>query len=299
MPFYGNWTPYIPVAERKRRAQREVEKLSKKGHAVAPVSIEGRAIVTTFWGQAWCENLEHYSDFENRLPRGRAYVRNGSVVDLQISPGEIQARVAGSSLYTVKLKVKPVAKPRWQAICDGCVGAIDSLVELLQGRFSKSVMERICCPRQGLFPAPNEIQLSCSCPDWAEMCKHVAATLYGVGARLDHQPELLFRLRGVDEMELISTAGKSAGLTKQTPAAAKILQGEDLAAMFGVEMQDSEPAKAKPAKKRAAKAQVAKEPAPRAKAATKKVAAVPQSKKKAITKTAKRAADKPKRKRPA
>jgi len=170
-------------------------KLKKKGHTVAPVVLQGRKIASTFWGKAWCDNLEGYGDYENRLPRGRTYVRNGSVVDLQIAEGEVSARVSGSDLYKVKVDIVPVPKARWKSICKDCAGGIDSLVELLQGRFSKGVMERICRQRSGLFPAPEEIRFSCSCPDWASMCKHVAAVLYGVGARLDNKPELLFRLR--------------------------------------------------------------------------------------------------------
>jgi uncharacterized Zn finger protein len=257
MAFYG-WRPYVPVAERRRKALREMEKRKKQGHGVSPVSIAGRTIATTFWGKAWCENLERYSDYANRLPRGRTYVRNGSVVDLQITPGTIQALVSGSALYKVSLKVAPVAKAHWKSICNDCGGAIDSLVELLQGRLSKGVMERICRQKQGLFPSPAEIQLSCSCPDWADMCKHVAAVLYGIGARFDHQPELLFRLRGVDELELLASAGKAAPLGKQAPAADKRLGGEDLSAMFGLDMVQSatpaasdgrKPAKPKPAEK--------------------------------------------------
>ena len=150
MSVYG-WTPYVPVVERRRKALRELEKRKKQGHAVSPVSIAGRAIATTFWGKAWCENLEGYSDYANRLPRARTYVRNGSVVDLQITPGTIQALVSGSALYKVSLKVAPVAKAHWKSICNDCWGAIDSLVELLQGRLSKGVMERICRQKQGLF----------------------------------------------------------------------------------------------------------------------------------------------------
>src|SRR5690348_10888291 len=142
MDFYG-WQPYVPVAERRRKAAREMEKLKKKGHPVSPVAIAGRKITSTFWGQSWCTNLERYSDYANRLPRGRTYVRNGSVVDLQVTPGEVDARVCGSSLYNVRIKVAPVAKTRWKEICADCSGAIDSLVELLQGKFSKGVMERI------------------------------------------------------------------------------------------------------------------------------------------------------------
>ena len=250
MDFYG-WRPYVSVAKRRQKAAKAMAKLKKKGHPVSPVVVEGRTIVKTFWGKAWCENLEQYSDFANRLPRGRTYVRNGSVIDLQIAPGEIQALVSGSSIYKVAVKVAPVAKARWQSICTDCAGAIDSLIELLQGRFSKGVMERVCRQKTGLFPSPHEITLSCSCPDWASMCKHVAAVLYGIGARLDQQPDLLFRLHNVDEKELIAGAGKALPQAKRAPAANKVLGGEDLAAMFGLEMAQgagadaSEPKRAK------------------------------------------------------
>src|ERR1035437_9674920 len=277
MAFYG-WRPYVPVAERRRKALREMEKRKKQGHGVSPVSIAGRTIATTFWGKSWCENLERYSDYANRLPRGRTYVRNGSVVDLHTAPGTIQALVSGSALYKVSLKVAPVAKAHWESICNDCGGAIDSLVELLQGRLSKGVMERICRQKQGLFPSPAEIRLSCSCPDWADMCKHIAAVLYGIGARFDHQPELLFRLRGVDELELLASAGKAAPLSKQAPAADKRLGGEDLSAMFGLDMAQSATADAgaagpKPAKKRRAEKAAA---APKGKGKPKKKTASTQ-----------------------
>jgi uncharacterized Zn finger protein len=236
--YYG-WKPYIPVAERRRRAMRQMEKRRKAGHTVSPIVIEGRTIAKTFWGKSWCENLERYSDFANRLPRGRTYLRNGSVVDLQIKPGAIQAFVCGSELYEVQLKVARVEKARWKSICDDCAGAIDSLVELLQGRFSKGVMERICRQKEGLFPSPVEIKLFCSCPDSAGMCKHIAAVLYGIGARFDQEPELLFLLRGVDERELIAQAGQGLSLQTQGTTGAKVLGGEDLADIFGLDMAES------------------------------------------------------------
>jgi uncharacterized Zn finger protein len=235
MGFYG-WRPYVSVSQRRRQAESEIAKLKKKGLPASPVMVEGRTIVKTFWGKSWCENLERYSDFENRLPRGRTYVRNGSVIDLQIAPGEIKALVSGSKIYKVKVKVAPVAKARWQSICKDCAGAIDSLVELLQGRFSKGVMERVCRQKTGLFPSPDEIQLSCSCPDWADMCKHVAAVLYGIGARLDQQPDLIFRLHNVDEKELIAEAGTALPQAKKVPAASKVLGGEDLSVLFGLDI---------------------------------------------------------------
>src|ERR1035437_365178 len=238
MGWYGyGFRPYVSVGQRRAKALRHVEKLKKKGQTITPVRIDGRTIAKTFWGKAWCEHLEAYSDFANRLPRGRTYVRNGSVVDLQVAAGQITALVSGSEIYAVKVEILPVAKPRWQSICEDCAGSIDSLVELLQGRLSKGVMERISRQQTGLFPSPKEIKLSCSCPDWAEMCKHVAAVLYGVGARLDQQPELLFRLRAVNERELIASAGKSLPRAKKSPA--KVLGGEDLSKLFGLELAGS------------------------------------------------------------
>src|SRR6266571_2186342 len=236
---YFEWHPYVPVVEKRRQAQRQLAKLRKQGQSFAPVTIEGRTIAKTFWGKSWCANLERYSDYATRIPRGRTYVRNGSVLDLQIAKGEIVAMVAGSSLYTIKIAIAPVKEAHWKAICRDCAGAIDSLVELLQGRMAKGIMDRVCREGDGLFPPPAEIKLSCSCPDWADMCKHVAAALYGVGARLDEKPQLLFVLRGVDENELIASAGQDFPLTKAAPAAAKVLDDRDVAALFGLEMVET------------------------------------------------------------
>lgn len=235
--FYG-WRPYVSVAERRFNAQREMAKLKKKGHPVSPVVIDGRKIAGTFWGKAWCDNLERYSDFANRLPRGRTYVRNGSVMDLQVKESEVSALVSGSEIYKVAVKVAQVPTSHWKSICKDCAGAIDSLVELLQGRFSKGVMERICRQGSGLFPAPGEIKFSCSCPDWAGMCKHVAAVFYGIGARLDKQPELLFKLRKVNEQDLIAGAAKGLRLGGKVPAAERVLDEKGLSEIFGLEMAD-------------------------------------------------------------
>jgi uncharacterized Zn finger protein len=233
------WKPYVPVAKRRQQAAACVKKLAKKGLAVEPVIVEGRTIARTFWGKSWCENLERYSDYESRLPRGRTYVRNGSVVDLKIARGEIAAMVSGSEVYTVRIAIEPASPPVWKTLCEDCAGSIDSLVELLQGRFSKGVMERVCLPGKGLFPAPKEIKLACSCPDWADMCKHVAAVLYGVGARLDASPELLFILRGVDQAELVAKAGEGLAAAKKPIASKRMMAGGDLSALFGVEMAET------------------------------------------------------------
>ncbi|HUI97432.1 MAG TPA: SWIM zinc finger family protein [Xanthobacteraceae bacterium] len=239
MSDYFTWRPYVPVAERRRQAERKLATLKKRGQSVAPIKIEGRTIATSFWGNAWCANLERYSDFASRMPRGRTYVRNGSVLDLQVAKGKVTALVAGSELYKIEIKIGPVRSTHWKSICRDCAGSIDSLVELLQGRLAKGVMDRVCREGDGLFPAPGEIDLSCSCPDWATMCKHVAAALYGVGARLDAKPELLFVLRGVDPSELFAGAGQNLTLAKPAPNRANVLADDDVAALFGLEMAGS------------------------------------------------------------
>jgi uncharacterized Zn finger protein len=225
-----------------------MEQVTKKGCVVSPVVVEGRAIARNFWGKAWCDNLERYSDYENRLPRGRTYVRNGSVVDLQIERGKLHAMVSGSEIYHVTIEIGTVAPARWKEICRDCLGSVGSLVELLQGKLSSHVMERVCREVDGLFPSPGEIKMKCSCPDWADMCKHVAAVLYGAGARLDRAPDLLFALRGVDRSELIASAGADLPMTRTDVAAERILDGDDVAALFGIEMAPApaaETAKAK------------------------------------------------------
>jgi uncharacterized Zn finger protein len=195
------------------------------------------------------------------LPRGRTYVRNGSVIDLKITKGEVRAKVMGSNLYTVNVTVVGVPRKQWHSISADCTGSIDTLVELLQGRLSNAVMERICRPNTGLFPAPKEIRFSCSCPDWASLCKHVAAVLYGVGARLDSQPELIFALRGVDPKDLVAQAGAGLRRSSQSPTGGKVLDDAHLADVFGIEMADVAPAK-KPAAVRHASTAAAKTRAP-------------------------------------
>ena len=284
--YYG-FAPYVPVAERRRNAAKEVAKLQKNGKTITPVEITGRKIAASFWGKAWCDHLESYSDYANRLPRGRTYVRNGSVVHLEIRNGEIEAIVSGSSLYKISITITPVPKAKWQALCKQCAGGIGSLVELLQAKLSDSVMTHISHRENGLFPAPREIKMKCSCPDGAGMCKHLAATLYGVGSRLDHQPELLFLLRSVDSADLISQA-TDAGFLKSagSAAGASELDDNDLSGIFGIEIEASpaQSAKPAPARKTPAKKTSAKKK-PTAKSADKK----PLVKKAAAKKSAKKA----------
>ncbi|MBU1220212.1 hypothetical protein KKF34_11055 [Myxococcota bacterium] len=247
----GYWPPYVSVAEKRKKAEQNATKLKKKGKSLSPVKIEGRKITTTFWGNAWCANLEAYSDFSNRLPRGRTYVRNGSVIDLQIENGEIKARVSGTRLYTINIKIKPLPDKKWNEIKTKCSGQIESLIELLQGSLSKSVMEIVTRKGDGLFPSPQEIDMNCSCPDWATMCKHVAAALYGVGSRLDLEPELLFKLRGVDAAEMIQAAiDQPVSATQKRKG--RVLKADDLSSIFGVDinMEGTSPIAPSPIKSR-------------------------------------------------
>ena len=298
MGWGWGYKAYVPVAARRAQAEKAAQKAAKAGHSWSPVKVDGRSIAKTFWGKAWCDNLEAYSDFENRLPRGRTYVRNGSVVDLQIQPGKITARVMGSELYQVVIDITALPKAQWQALVQDCTGSIATLVELLQGRLSQAVMERMCAPQTGMFPAPRHINMACSCPDWAGMCKHVAATLYGVGRRLDEEPQLLFTLRQVDAGDLLTAQAAVTPARAKKPAKGRVLEDAALADVFGLDMavadasaeaQSVPPDKPIPAK-RARKAVAEKAVAPAArKAAAKKPAAKKAVAKKAAAPAAKKA----------
>ena len=246
MSWYHEYKPYVSVAQKRAKAAKEMQKLAKNGLKITPVNIAGRKITTTFWGDAWCTNLEGYSDFVNRLPRGRTYVRNGSVVHMSIEEGLILAYVSGSELYKVKIKIKPLAKDQWERLKRESAGKMGTLIELLQGKLSKSMMEMVTDRKNGLFPKPSEIEMKCSCPDYAGMCKHVAAVMYGIGNRLDSSPEILFELRGVDHLELIEQAIPAAPIGTRTGTPA--ISNDDLSDIFGIELSDETPASRSPAK---------------------------------------------------
>jgi len=265
MAWYYGFKPYVPVAVRRQRAMKKMDSLRKKGVDVQPVEIDGRKIAKTFWGEAWCDHLESFSDYANRLPRGRSYVRNGSVCHLAINKGQVEAKVSGSELYTVQIAIKTLLPKKWKEVKRRCTGQIGSLIELLQGNLSDQVMEVVTDRQNGLFPLPGEISLKCSCPDWATMCKHVAAVLYGVGARLDHKPELLFKLRGVDHEELIAADAEAAVSAATASGKSKRLAAGDLSDVFGIELDAASPERPPqtPSKKRTK--------GPRQKSARKKV----------------------------
>ncbi len=235
--FDGERFPeYVSAAERRLRAALAVRRLAREGLAPSPVAIEGKDLATTFWGRAWCDHLESLADLATRLPRGRAYARNGSVVHLELGRGVVRAFVSGTELYEAEIRIRTLDPARWAAVRRACAGRIGTVVELLSGKLSSAVMAVLCDRQTGIFPAADELELRCSCPDVARLCKHLAAVLYGVGARLDHAPEPLFTLRGVEVSELVRDAGDAGALTASAGATAT-LPADRLAEIFGIELQ--------------------------------------------------------------
>ncbi len=258
--YYDNYyPPYVSVAERRVKAQKALKKIQAKGLVIEPLGdLPHRTkIATSFWGHAWCKHLESFSDYENRLPRGRTYVRNGSVLHLAVGPGRIDALVQGSSLYEQTITISTLPAATWKTIKSSSQGKIGSLIELLQGKISSEIMTVVTDRNDGLFPKPREIKLSCSCPDYAGLCKHLAAVLYGIGARLDTQPELLFKLRGVDHNDLITSIDTATALQSSTKSRRRVLDSSSLGSVFGIDLETTPaaaPAPVAPASKKPAKA---------------------------------------------
>ena len=247
---YWGYPRYVSVAEKRAKAARKLKQLKKKNPDIKPIFLEGRAIARTWWGKSWNLNLERYADYSNRIGRGRSYVRHGAVLDLQIDPGKVNSLVQGtrSKPYSVEIKIKAVNKMIWKDIKAACEGKLDSLQELLAGKFPKALNEIFMAHGKGLFPSPKEIDFNCSCPDWAYMCKHVAATLYGIGARLDKDPSLFFKLRKVKMKDLVTQAVEDKTrklLKKAKKKTARVIDESDLADVFGIDIEEPVVAKKK------------------------------------------------------
>lgn len=239
-----DYQPYVTAAERKRQAQLAIERLQQDGYELQPIAPFGGAkIAKSFWGHAWCRHLESFSDYENRLPRGRSYLRQGSVAHLELTPGQVQAIVVGSETYHLNASIAQLPTDRWETLKKQCTGKIASLVELLQGKLSQEVMRQVTHPEHGLFPLPHEIKLSCDCPDHADLCKHLAAILYGIGRRLDDSPELLFTLRGVDQSELIADRIELPAATSSQ----RRLDASALGDVFGIDIDTTSQSASEPA----------------------------------------------------
>ena len=240
---YSEYPEYVSVAERRAKAERKLRQLQKKNPNLKPVILEGQSLAKTWWGKSWNSNLERYADYSNRIGRGRSYVRHRAVLDLQLRSGKVTAMVQGSSSqpYDVVVKVDKLSTSDWATVRKACEGAFDSLSELLAGKFPQALKDLFFAKGAGLFPSPREIHFDCSCPDWASMCKHVAATLYGVGARLDNDPALFFTLRGINVDDLITQTVTDTAQTLLSKAARQsrnVLKDADLGDVFGIQLDD-------------------------------------------------------------
>lgn len=226
-------------AEIRSRASATKKKEKSKGKELAPVVITGRMIAKNWWGKAWCENLERYADYESRLERGKRYARSGAIVDLQIEKGKIFAKVQGTRKipYKVEIRISPLSEEKCQSIIEKCTKKIENVEQLVEGNFPAE-MKALFEGAEGLFPASKEISFNCSCPDWALMCKHVAATLYGIGARFDENPLMFFELRGIDVNRFIDVtlANKVEKMLENAskPKSERIMDGDRLTELFGV-----------------------------------------------------------------
>ena len=239
MSFYNQFPEYVPVAKRKEKAKKQIEKLKKKQPNIAPIVIEGNLIAKTWWGKAWNKNLEIYADYSNRIARGRSYVRNGAVLDLQITQGVVKALVQGSDRkpYEIKIIIEPLSNEKWRSILALCNHKIDNLEKLVEGKFPKELEEIFTLKGKGLFPTKKEIKFNCSCYDSAKMCKHVTAVLYGIGARFDEDPILFFKLRNIDfEVLLKKTVEQKMQslLENANKKSKRVLDDKDVFDLFGL-----------------------------------------------------------------
>ncbi|NNE94088.1 MAG: hypothetical protein HKN23_20770 [Verrucomicrobiales bacterium] len=241
------WFSNESKEEIAERIAEEIELRRERGEPFESINTEVKRghPCTTFWGKAWCENIETYVDFETRLPRGRSYLRAGNVYDLEINEGEIFAYVTGSEIYEVFILINSLPGPRWDTLKEKVAGKVTNLVDLLTGKLGPGVLSAITDPEEGLFPEPGKIRVDCSCPDYAGLCKHAAAVLYAVGVKLDAEPELFFKLRKVDHRELIAAASEAAATAGDLTTAdesAEVLAAEDLSELFGIEIAEPESA---------------------------------------------------------
>ena len=227
------------VDELRRKAKASSSSAEKKKLKYEPIEPFSRQkICTSWWGQAWCANLERYADYESRLGRGKRYVKAGTVIDLKIKKGKVDARVQGTrkTPYKVEIRISPLSEEKCSAIIEKCSRRIENMEALIRGEFPDELRE-LFAGKDGLFPSPREISFNCSCPDWALMCKHVAAVMYGIGVRLDENPFYFFELRGIDADRFIKVALESkveAMLSNADSITERVIDDADLTALFGV-----------------------------------------------------------------
>jgi uncharacterized Zn finger protein len=172
----------------------------------------------TWWGRAWVEAMEQRARLDpNRLPRGRTYARNGRVGKLAVAPGEVSAAVWGSRAtpYVVKVRVRVLRDEEWDRVLDAVAGRAAHTAALLDGELPPEVVADAAAAGVELLPGPGEVVPRCSCPDWAEPCKHAAAVVYLVADELDADPFALLWLRGRSRQDVLAELRRRrAGVTQ-------------------------------------------------------------------------------------
>ena len=203
-----------------------------------------RPFGATWWGKAWVDALEQRARLDpNRLPRGRTYARTGAVGELEVRAGEIVAAVQGSRAkpYRVTVRVRTYSEKEWDRTLATLASQVGHLAALLDGEMPPGVADDLAAAKIDLLPVAGEVQPRCSCPDWAEPCKHSAAVCYLVADTLDADPFLLFLMRGRDRDPLLAglRARRATGVGGAASGAARGTQARRAAADFGSEQATS------------------------------------------------------------
>ena len=158
----------------------------------------------TWWAGRWIEMLESFG-WDTRLQRGRSYARRGQVLEYDLSPGLVTSKVQGSRAkpYDIEIKVEPLSAKEWDQVSEAMAGQAIFAAKLLAGEMPQNIEDAFAATELSLFPeSPQDIDTFCSCPDWANPCKHIAAVYYILGEEFDRDPFMIFRLRGIRQEEL-------------------------------------------------------------------------------------------------
>ena len=215
----GYWDYYEP--SRPRRVEGGIKTKSERGE-----------IGETWWSKRWIKVLESFS-MGTRLTRGRSYARQGQVISIDVEPGLVKAKVQGSQPrpYNVKIRLEPLSDQDWDKVTDAMASQAIFAAKLLAGEMPNTIEEAFASVHVSLFPtALRELNTDCSCPDWANPCKHIAAVYYLLAERFDEDPFLIFKLRGRTKEQIIAVLRDKRAATfpvEDTSAGAETASAEE------------------------------------------------------------------------
>src|SRR6516225_9973543 len=202
--YYDDWFPRFPKSK-PRAAKGGIKAQTKRGQ-----------FGQSWWAKRWIAVLESF-DIGARLGRGRSYARNGQVLNIDIAKAEVTAKVQGSrpKPYDVTIQVKSLAEKEWAKVIEALSGQAIYAAKLLAGEMPQDIENVFQEVKLSLFPEKlGDLATECSCPDWSNPCKHIAAVYYLIGEEFDRDPYLLFRLRGLNREDLLRRLGKPEGKRK-------------------------------------------------------------------------------------